>query len=392
MGLESGVCERARHGSDRAQQHTPTHLEIRTVTAHAFLPPSGAGAWRFCSLWPTMNQRYPQGSTDESAEGDAAHWCNLQLEAPAIGTRAPNGVAVTDEMIKGRELWQHACNASAVYAANERTCKSARIHDALNTGTPDRFELANGCLTVLDYKFGHGQVEVFENWQLINYAALVLDTLELSDLQCSIRFVIVQPRGYHRDGPVRTWALPQAALLRGYWNQLRAAAELATDPARIKGTVGEHCKHCPGRHACEALQRNTLIAIDQAGSSVPLELSPEAIGSELRAVRLARKLMEARETGLLEQARSLMMQGQRISNLMLQESKGRERWKLPPEQIAPLGLAFGVAISKQEVLTPAQARAAGMPAEVVAALSEVPNGELRVVEDDGSTTRKLFGN
>lgn len=346
-----------------------------------------------------MNQRYPQDDSEESTEGEAAHWVLVQPQVPAIGTRAPNGVTVTDEMLKGRELWLSVAGITGWAEANEQRIAGKMIHSSLNWGSPDRWVFGGAQpmqLTVLDYKFGHGQVEAFENWQLINYAALIIEHLatisRVSDLDISVTLTIVQPRGYHRDGPVRTWKLPQAALLRAYWNQLRAAAERATSPEHVRGTVGEHCKHCPGRHACEALQRNTLTAIDQAGSSVPLEMSPEAVSIELRAVVRALKLMQARETGLREQARSMMMQGTRIAGLMLQESKGRERWKLPPEQIAPLALGFGVAISKQEVMTPAQARAVGMPEAVVAALSEVPNGELRVVEDDGSTTRKLFGN
>lgn len=366
--------------------------------AHAFLPPSGAPQWRFCSLWPTMNKRFPQESIDESLEGDAAHWCNVQPVPPAIDSRAPNGVAVTQEMLQGRELWLSVTDEPGWCEQQETYLSGKSIHDALNGGSPDKWVFGGAppmLLTVFDYKFGFGQVEVFENWQLINYGALICEYLSraagVSDLEIAVRFVIVQPRGYHRDGPVREWKLPQAALLRGYWNQLRHAATLATSPEHVRGTVGEHCKHCPGRHACDALQRNTLIAIDQAGSSVPLEMSPDAIGYELRTVRRALRLMEARETGLLEQARSLMMSGVRIPRLMLQESKTRERWTQPPEAIAKIGEAFGLTLAKQEVVTPAQARAAGMPAEIVAALAEAPNGALNVVEDDGSSTRKLFG-
>lgn len=362
-----------------------------TMNTHAFLPPSGAPYWRYCSLWPTMNARFPKESGAESLEGDAAHWCNVQPEPPALGMRAPNDVGITADMLKGRELWHSVCNRKANYDADEAHVSGKSIHATSNDGTPDRVEIDAGCLTVLDYKFGFGQVDAFENWQLINYAALILESLGLNDLQWSIRFVIVQPRGYHRDGPVRTWELPQAALLRGYWNQLRAAAAEATTPERVRGTVGPQCKHCSGRHACDALLRNTLVSEDLAGSSVPLDLSPAAVGDEWRRLRRARKLMEARETGLAEQAKAMMMQGQRVPHVALEESSGHARWKLQPDQVIAIGRTLGLDLSTQEVLTPAQARQLGMPADIVASLAYVPRGELRIVEDDGAALRKLFG-
>jgi len=335
-----------------------------------------------------MNDRYPQDSGVEALEGEAAHWCNTQ-DNP--GPRAPNGVAITDEMLKGREMWR-AATSDGDYSVfeQERQFVGKSIHETLNFGTPDAYGLSDGALHIFDYKFGFGQVEVFENWQLINYAALVLENLGVSDLSLSVRFVIVQPRGHHRDGPVREWHLPQAALLRGHWNQLRAAAKEATTPERVRGTVGPQCKHCPGRHSCEALQRNTLRAIDEAGSSVPLDMPLDAISTELRSVRRAIKLMEAREAGLSQHAKHLMLQGQRSEFFVLEQSQGNPRWALPSAQIIALGRTLGLDLSITEVITPSQARKLGMPADIVDSLAYRQLGEMRLVEDTGEAVRKLF--
>jgi hypothetical protein len=185
--------------------------------------------------------------------------------------------------------------------------------------------------------------------------------------------------------------LPQAALLRAYWNILDAAERRALEPEK-RGTVGLHCRNCPGRHACDALQRNTWSAIDYSGSSLPLELTPQAIGNELREVKRAQALLKARETGLEAQAAGLMMSGQRVPHFSMGSTKPRPVWKLAPEQLAPLGAAFNVQLTKQEPITPNQAIQAGMPAEVVQALIDYPKSELKVIEDDGSFTRKVFGN
>ena len=360
------------------------------MSQHAHLPPSSAHIWVKCALWVAMRDRYPEADREEAAEGEAAHWVNVQSEAPTIGTRAPNSVAVTAAMLEGRKLWLQATGAPVVGVAfDERALISLKT--ANRWGTPDRFTAAHTAVTVYDYKFGFEQKEAFENWQLIEYVRLIIETFGLSDLQVSVRMVIVQPRGYHRLGPVREWVLPQAALLRAYWNILDAAERRALEPEK-RGTVGLHCRNCPGRHACDALQRNTWSAIDYSGSSLPLELTPQAIGNELREVKRAQALLKARETGLEAQAAGLMMSGQRVPHFSMGSTKPRPVWKLAPEQLAPLGAAFNVQLTKQEPITPNQAIQAGMPAEVVQALIDYPKSELKVIEDDGSFTRKVFGN
>lgn len=354
---------------------------------HAYLPPSGAGAWVHCPLWPTMNQRYPQDDADESAEGTAAHWVNIQPEPPALGSRAPNGIAVTAEMLEGRALWLQA-TAGVLPGLDEQ-----ELHDEPGTyrgGTPDRYAYSAPLLVVYDYKFGHGQVEVFENYQLIEYTRLILKRHGLSDLQTMVRLVVVQPRGYHAQGPVRVWEVGQAAMLRAYWNLLDAGAAKALQP-NPPGIVGEHCRYCPGRHACDALQRNTWQRIEQAGASLPLELDARGVGYELREVRRALKLLQARETGLDAQATALLMRGERVPYFHMGSTKPRQVWKISPEQLAGLGRAFNVTLTKLEPITPTQAIAAGMPADVVAPFVDQPRGELKLIEDDGSFTRKAFG-
>src|SRR3990172_1011373 len=134
-----------------------------SLNGHAFLPPSGAAAWRLCALWPTMNQRYPETeSSPESAEGTAAHWVWAELWAGrpvAIGARAPNGVEVDAEMLAAAELFcsvLHTPNPQERAATVvERQVTGTRVHPTANSGTPDarRFTYA---LKVFEFKYGHG--------------------------------------------------------------------------------------------------------------------------------------------------------------------------------------------------------------------------------------------
>ena len=78
------------------------------MTAHSFLPPSGAAAWSRCAQWPSMNAAYPQDDTPESLEGTAAHWVLANMldercSTPKEGELAPNGIMVTGEMLDGAE-------------------------------------------------------------------------------------------------------------------------------------------------------------------------------------------------------------------------------------------------------------------------------------------------
>lgn len=360
---------------------------------HAFLPPSGAAAWSACAMWPTMVQRFPDLGGDESDEGVAAHWVALESwvgRQPAEGTRAPNGRVVTGEMLDGADLWLRAIGGAQVLDHVEQTV--GRAPGAMNWGTPDLWRLDAGLLTVVDYKFGHEFVDAFENLQLANCAELILGELgvPLTDTVLRVRLGIVQPRSYHRDGPVRWWDVGTPAQLRPYVERLHSAAARALAPNPV-ASPGPQCKHCPGRHACLALQRTALAAADYAMHAPPVELPTEALGHELRALDRAAALLEARRTGLQEQALQTIKRGERVPFYMAEAGQSRERWNVPAEVIAPMAEALGVSIRKPALLTPNQARDAGLDPAIVAQFSECRPGAVKLVADDGKAARRAFG-
>lgn len=368
---------------------------------HAFLPPSGAGAWQVCAMWPTMTALYPEAEDKpEAMEGDAAHWACAQTLAGVlidVGLIAPNGVTLTDEMIEGAELYFDAVQPSGDERVEQHVTMPS-IH-AQNDGTPDAWAFAHdpttgiATLFIWDYKFGHDFVEVFENWQLIDYAAGILDQLGIdgaADQHIKVRMTIVQPRSYHRDGPVRSWSV-MASDLRPYFNKLRAAAEAATS-AQPVATVDpvRACKHCPGRHACEAFQRAAYTGMDVAIASAPLELSAHALGLELRMIQHYVKVLTARATGLEEQALATIRRGQSVPFFGVEQSTGREAWTRPIEEVIALGDMMGVKLARPDVLTPKQAIKAGLPAEIVAPYADTPRGAMKLVPDNGTQARRIF--
>lgn len=369
------------------------------MSAHAFLPPSGAAAWVECSVWPHMNARYPEAETSiKSAEGTAAHWVLqvLQQSGRAVpeGTLAPNGVAVTGEMIDGAQLAvDHIKVPPGAQVWVENRFSGTRVHPTLNWGTPDLAWLLWPKLQIYDYKFGHELVEAFENWQGINYAALIMDTLGIdgrTDQQLEVSITVIQPRAHHKDGAVRTWNVGPASNLRAYVNQLAGAAAKVTGEQPV-AKVGSHCLYCPGRHACRTLEVVAQNSCDVAYGMAPVELSAHEAGLQLRFLERAAKALEARITGLKEQATSLAKGGQRVPFYTMESGPPRKVWTADHATVEAVGQAMGIPLTKPALITPLQAMEKGMSTEMVMQFARDVPGAAKLVPDDGSKARRAFG-
>lgn len=375
---------------------------------HAFLPPSGAGAWVACAAWPHMNARYPQDDSEESLEGTAAHWVAYELlysRPVAIGQVTPTGNVVTLEMLEGADVYTDTIDADLAAAGLNRSVLyvEQRIYipyvHVENWGTPDCWFYAPTArkLTVYDYKFGHDFVDAYMNWQCVDYTCGIVEQLaqqmgvevSLLDQHLTVEIVVVQPRNYDRSGPVRRWTV-RASDLRALDNKLQMAAARVMD-AQPLATPGPHCKHCPGRHACNALQREAYKAAAIAGSSTPAELPPAALAVELAILEDAAKMLAARISGLEAETEARIRRGERMNGYALAETYGRQRWKLPADQIIAMGQLMGVNLAKVEAVTPLQAQKAGMRPELVEAYSEKPRAGVKLVRDDGTAAAKVFG-
>lgn len=369
------------------------------MSGHAQLPPSSAHCWVHCAGWRSLHAAFSDAvDSVPAAEGTAAHWCFEQMFAgrtPAVGEAAPNGVLVTDEMLDGAELFVDAVRsmvpADTHLYVEDKLMMHNVIHEA-NWGTPDVFAVVPGTVWLFDFKFGHQYVEEFENWQCIDYVAGIyqahLPSGGLSD-STVVYITICQPRVFNRGSPVRTWATTIGAL-KPYWARLAAAAPMAMcDEAPC--VPGDWCDHCNGRHACEALQRTALTATEQAFSSIPLVLPPLAASRELRAMQRAAKMLEARMTGLQQQLLDLCRAGTDVPGYGIERAQGRQRWIRPLPEVIALGSLYGLKLDKPGVITPKQSVKLGVPAGVVAQMSDEPLGEWRLVEVTTDKARKVFG-
>ena len=174
---------------------------------HSVLPPSSAARRVACPGSRKLEALYPSTERSEAElEGEAAHLvAKIALEIMDVPTDIP-GVVITQDMADGAKLYMdHVYGIACETHLNiEERIDIPRIHP-LAWGTPDCWMYSNHELHIWDYKFGFGFVEVFENWQLIAYAAGILDRLKVNGIQdqyITVYMHIVQPRSFHRDGPI----------------------------------------------------------------------------------------------------------------------------------------------------------------------------------------------
>lgn len=377
------------------------HAPLAPSSAHIWAPPEG------CRASVALQAAYPSPEdSPEAREGTAAHWYVAELlngRDVALGAVAPNGHPIDAEMIDCAQsilvdIRDTMLSSPPAALRVEEKVFATSVHPNANFGTPDAYlmDRQNRRLHIWDYKYGHRFVDALGNWQLLNYAIGIFDGEGFSpDVPYDhpnswwgwkVTFSIAQPRNYHAVGPVRYWELSGERIAQDYLPVLRKAAFEAMAPGALYRTGG-HCRDCSGRHACPALQRSAGIAMDVSLQAQPVDLPPPAIGLELRQIDDAINRLKARQTGLEEQALSLIRGGTGVPFFTTEYASGREAWVTPPEEVFALGTMFGVDLRKPpEPITPGQARKAGVDATVISAYARKPMGALRLkrVNDDAA--------
>jgi hypothetical protein len=337
--------------------------------------------------------------TEEQAEGELGHII-ARKHAEGFGVEWPLGrkykieeheFEIDDDMIDGAVLYADEAQVGGRY---EESVAILDVHPEC-WGTPDYWryilETYLKLLKVIDYKYGHRFVEVFEHYQLIAYCAGIARFLNLPP-DFPVMLVIVQPRNY-THGPVREWKTTVGEIYRICAETIAPRVKLALGP-NPPTVTGRHCLDCRARHVCRTLAVETASLVDYSHTAEVQDLSPEAVGQELRILKEAIKRLEARYTGLYEHASNLARNGQRINHWGLEPGAGRLKWKegATPDTLAAMGDLFGVNLRKPlAVITPTQAKEAGIDKGVLGEYAHRPSGAMRLIQDDTTRTRKIFG-
>lgn len=359
---------------------------------HAVIAPSSADITIACPGSVTLSMPYlDTPETDEQAEGTAGHWVASSMAEGVIvvvGQQAPNGVAVDDEMIEGAIMYLEAIEGRLKQSAVEKRLEIPEVHPQC-WGTPDyrEYNPATRTLRIIDYKYGHRFVEVYENVQLAAYASGAMSEWGLHDLATFVEFCIVQPRCFHKEGPVRWWKTP-ASNLRPLVNRLSNAAHRALAPEPVALT-GDHCLFCAARHVCTAQRRATAAIVDFSMTADYMLSEPDAIARELDVLEAAALRLESRITGLQQQATALIRQGLRVPGRKLESSSGHRKWTVPLEHVVALGKMFNKDLmQKPKTITPAQAIQQGIDESIVSDYCAASPGALKLTRS--TNTQKIF--
>lgn len=355
---------------------------------HSRLSPSRANQWVNCPGSITMQEKCPKPPESQAArEGTAAHWLAEQvLLDKEPGSVAPNGVEINDEMREAVSTYTNGIltrfprNALTV----ERKVKAPCIHPEL-WGTLDLMAYDSKTHTIIidDFKYGRGAVDAFENWQMMCYAAGLVD---LADFRLRVRFEIWQPR--LSDNP-SVWEV-KAVDLRPYINRLHNAAhEALSDSPKVK--TGSHCIYCSARASCPAISKSAASILDLVDQASVDELTPDALSNEITVLRYAADLLTYRLTGLEAQATGLLQSGKFVPGYAIEPGPGREVWAKPLEEVFALGEMLGVNLKKKEAITPKQAVKAGIPADFVKQYSTINKSALKLVPVNKTLAYKIFG-
>jgi hypothetical protein len=309
--------------------------------------------------------------TSAADEGRVAHDV-----AAGIIERASRGAVDLDDF-DGSPAWVYARDVIEVMRSTgvfgginlgiEKTLLCEIIHP-LCYGTPDcwLYHVQSSTLYIWDFKHGRGWVEPFENWQLMAYAAGIMQLLGIdpgTDM-LTIDMRIVQPKAFHPEGNIRSWkSTPQR--LRPYIDRLsKAAFEVVGQSPKC--LPGAHCRYCRARHGCDSERMYALDAVDA-------------------------KAIDYHLTGLRARAEARIKRGEKVRGYSLRGKKGAMEWNQDTGDIAQVADSMGVDIRKPEaLLTPLQAIDAGMEREVVEAFSRRKRGAVKLVRDDGTAARKKF--
>lgn len=361
--------------------------------AHSILPPSSAARRKACPGSRALEAALPDTSSEAAEEGEAAHWVaseRLHCRDIDVGTMAPNGVMVTEEMVDGAEIWADYIVSLGIGELHiEERIDCSIIHPD-SWGTCDAWLLVKGTLHVLDYKFGFKSVSPYENWQLLTYAAGIGALLGKKVSKLVLH--IVQPRDYSSASRAKSWEVSKSKS-KEYGN-IMAAYEAAAMAPEAPCIPNPQCKYCKARASCTALQNSALDAIKLSQERVSRVLTPLEKGNELRLLEDSQNRLEARISGLKQEAREDLHQGAYVPHYRLAPINSRRVWKDNLDKIALAAKLENVDIVKGTIQlhTPAEAIKRGMSPEVVHALSEKPSKGFNLEASDMKVAEQLFNN
>ena len=341
---------------------------------HAILGASSSHRWLACPGSIRLSAGMPSTSSVYADEGTAAH--ELAEKCLSLGHDAADhlgeiivvngtGYEVTDEMAEAVQVYLNVVRQELAEAGEGAELKVEQRFD-LGWLYPGLYGTNDamvgqpfGTLKVFDYKHGAGvAVEAECNPQLLYYGL----GAAYGDAYEEVELVIVQPRAYHPDGPVRRYRISIGGLFAWAESVLLPGAKATEDPAAPL-VPGEHCRFCPAVAVCPKQHENALAVAKEVFAPVPQSPpAPEALTHEdLRRIMDAADMVESWLSAVRSHVRTLLENGLALPDELgykLVAGKASRKWKSEEEATKLLQALLpdpDEAYAPRKLLSPAQA-------------------------------------
>lgn len=334
---------------------------MSNLPVHSKLGASQMHRWAECPGSVRLSVGIEGTTSEYAAEGTVAHevaaeW--LEGTLPTLGEkRIVDGheIEVTQEMLDAVGMYVHALDEDAEALAPITVLVEHKFHlkdvhtDLYGTSDAVMLHPKQRLLRVYDYKHGAGvPVEVKDNPQLLYYALGAL--IETKAAVDEVEIVVVQPRCYHPDGPVRRQRIKTVDLL-DFSADLLAAVHRTEDP-NAPLVPGEHCRWCKAAAICPALK-------DKATTLAKLEFTPVVNydAQELSKTLEWLPIIEAWVESTRKFAYGEAQHGRCPPGFKLVEKVGRRAWvdeHTAEIELQKLGMAESDLYGERKLQSPAQ--------------------------------------
>lgn len=326
-------------------------------------------------------------SSELTDEGNAVHWLAKQVANgknadDLIGQSASNGLFITDDMVENcRDYFDfitfgnRAVEVDTSYSGNSWEIR----------GRADCIKCDEGVLTIADLKYGWRIVEPKMNWTLISHAVGWCKQHE-GYYPNLIVFKIFQPRPYHPQGTVREWRI-------NYNELLQLENKLTQTLANPLPTVcsGSQCYKCQSLSQCPAAQIAAMNAVDVAELAFDSEISNERLSWMLTNLKRAQEVLKQSYDAYEDLAKHRLSEGKGVKGYSIVPALGQTTWNknINAEFVKTM---TGIDIRVEKLMTPAQAKKAGVPEDFVTECTYRPDNGLKLVAvDENEIAKKYFG-
>jgi hypothetical protein len=362
---------------------------------HAKLSASGASRWLACPASPRISAGIPSTTSPYAAEGTQAHEMaevalTRNVNAAALVGERPEWTAEMAEAVQVyldfvREIL--ACYEDAEIDIESRVSLAGFGRSDM-FGTADCVISTSSVVYVIDYKHGAGvAVEVEDNPQLLYYAAGAL--CGTGGYQQEVEMLIVQPRAFHPDGPIRRWRTSVEDVLF-YVADVLIPGALATEKPDALPVPGKHCRWCPAFAICSANKQQihaiapavfSAVAVD--GPPFPDRLTP----AEIRKVLDVASQVEAWIEAVRNHAKTALESGTISPDTLgwkLVAGRATRKWQDETSATQWLEAILGELAYERKLLSPAKAEKAlkGDAKKAVKELTEETRGTVLAPLDD----------